>query len=48
MKKQKLYLVKREVYASNIKEALTKDGIVYEIQTAGEENQPEENKKIGF
>ena len=30
---KKLYLVKREVIASSIKEALTAKGIVYEINT---------------
>jgi hypothetical protein len=31
---KKLYLVKREVSASSIKEAMTAKGVIYEIQTA--------------
>ena len=44
---KKLYLVKREVYANSIKEALSKKGSVYEVVEAA--NQPVDQKKVtGF
>lgn len=47
--KEKLYLVKREVRARNIKEAMNKDGVIYEIVLADEKFQQEEEKKeTGF
>ena len=47
--KNKLYLVKREVYAKNLKEALTKSGEVYSVEEALNQVPPEEDKKeIGF
>jgi len=47
--RQKLYLVKREVVANSIKEALTRPGHIYEVVLADEKNWPELKKKnIGF
>lgn len=48
--KRKLFLVKREVWADNIAEAVTGKGIVYEVTVADEKYQPEDtDKKIkGF
>lgn len=46
MKKKKLYLVKREVFASNIKEAMTAKGKIYEIQEC--EKPMEKESKVGF
>lgn len=43
--RQKLFLVKREVVATSIKQALSKQGNVYEIVLADEKNWPEEKKK---
>ena len=49
MRKQKLYLVKCEVMASNAAEAMTKKGEVYEVQEAAKEYQPDNEKKVeGF
>ena len=48
LKKKKLFLVKREVLARNIKEAITAKGVIYEIQTVDEKSQPVDEKKIGF
>lgn len=46
MKTKKLYLVKREVIATSISQALTKPGKVYEIvETTLEAKEP---KKIGY
>lgn len=47
MAKIKIYLVKREVKAKNIKEALTKPGIIYEICETKDEP-VEQKEKIGF
>lgn len=44
-KNLKLYLVKREVYAKNIKEAMTNQGEIYEIQQVQTE---EELEGCGF
>lgn len=46
--KKKMYLVKREVIASNIKDAMVKRGRIYCIELAEEKSQPEENKSVGF
>ena len=47
--KVKLWLVKKEVLAKTLREAITKPGRVYEIQEASKEYQPEEKpKKVGF
>ena len=48
MKKKKLYLVKREVYAYSIKEAVKEDGEIYEIQLADERFQDKKNPNVGF
>lgn len=45
----KLYLVKREVYAKDIRAAAIKKGTVYEIVLADERFQPDNEKKdVGF
>ena len=44
--KKKMYLVKYEVIASTVKEALRKKGQVYEVSLADEKNWPEENKPM--
>lgn len=47
--KDKLYLVKREVRAKSLEEALTKDGEVYEIVLANDNYQNKEEPQIkGF
>lgn len=43
--KKRLYFVKREVWAKDIKEALTAKGKVYEAALADDRYQPE-NKKV--
>lgn len=52
MKKQnKMFIVKREVWAKDMKEALHKDGEVYEVSLASEEQyrlQSINNNPIGF
>lgn len=51
MAKQKMYLVKREVMARNIEEAMKNDGEIYSIELADSRFQPEEKKQkpiIGF
>lgn len=40
-----MYIVKREVLAKNIKEALTVQGVVYSIEIAAESFQPEHKAK---
>lgn len=45
-KKNKLWLVKREVIAPDIKSAMTKAGIICEIQQAA--YPPGEDKQVGF
>ena len=45
MKKKKLYLVKREVWATNIFTAMKNKGSIYEISETDKEK---ENKKISF
>lgn len=48
-KQSKLYLVKREVYANSMKDALVKSGTIYEVQLAEEKSQPIPDKKpAGF
>lgn len=48
-KKEKLYLVKREVYAKSLRGALAGKGSIYEVTLADEKFQPEEPKKeMGF
>ena len=44
----KMWLVKREVMAKSLAEAIRKPGRVYSVEEAGKEYQPEEIKKIGF
>lgn len=44
----KMYLVKKEVMAHNMKEALTKDGNVYSVELADEKYQPEDKVQPGF
>jgi hypothetical protein len=46
MPKEKLFLVKREVMAKNIREAMYKDGKIYSIEEALD--QPEDKNKLGF
>lgn len=46
MPKEKMYLVKREVMAKNIEEAMHKDGEIYAIELAVD--QPEDKIKCGF
>lgn len=49
--KKKLYLVSREVLASNIREAINKKGVVYSVTIAEDKYQPENSEKkdkIGF
>lgn len=41
----KMYLVKREVIATSIKNALSQRGNIYEIVLADEKNWPEQKKK---
>jgi len=50
MKIKKLYLVKREVIATNLKQALTAPGTVYEVSLSEEKNwpQPKKTKPLGF
>ncbi len=51
MSKEKMYLVKREVYAQNIKEAMHKDGEIYSIELAEEKFQDknsETTEVVGF
>lgn len=45
---KKLYLVKREVLASSIEQALKSKGKVYEVSLADDSEIKKENKKIGF
>jgi len=45
---KKMYIVKREVIASSVKEALTAKGHVYEITIAEDKYQPLTYKPIGF
>ena len=44
----KLYLVKREVIADNIEQAIKGKGKVYEISLANEEYQPKSSVNVGF
>lgn len=46
MPKEKLWIVKREVYASTIKQAMVKRGHIYAIEEAN--NTPDKEKKVGF
>lgn len=48
--RQKLFLVKREVVATSIKQALSKQGTVYEVVLADEKSWPEQilKNKLGF
>ena len=49
MTKKKLYLVKREVFATSVKKAMMERGTIYEIQLADEKYQPQEEKEsAGF
>lgn len=48
MHKKKLYLVKYEVRANSISEALKTRGVVYGIELADDKYQPETTKKLGF
>ncbi len=49
IQKKKLYLVSREVYATNVKQALNKKGVVFAVSLAEEKLQPVDEKKItGF
>lgn len=43
--RQKLYLVKREVIATSIKSALSKQGVIYEVVLADEKSWPEPKVK---
>ena len=43
--KVKMYLVKREVYATSVEAAIHKPGKVYEVQLAEEKSWPEEKEK---
>lgn len=47
--RKKLYLVKREVVATNIRQAMIAKGIIYEIVVTEQKDWPEiKNKKLGF
>jgi hypothetical protein len=46
MDKKKIFLVKREVIASNIKEAMRKKGRIYSIEETEEE--VKKDKSVGF
>ena len=48
MAKEKMYLVRREVMAKNIREAMYKTGKIYSIELAEEKFQPEDQKSVGF
>lgn len=50
LKKQKLYLVKREVIATSIQKAMTNKGTIYSIEVTEEKSWPEQKKKekLGF
>lgn len=44
-----MYLVKKEVMATSIKNAMIEKGVIYSIEIADEKFQPvSNNKKIGF
>lgn len=43
--KKKLYLVKREVWATNVEHALVTKGVVYEVVLAEDRLQPENQPK---
>lgn len=43
-----MYIVKREVLARNIKEAMTNKGVVYGVEIADEKYQPEYKMKMGL
>lgn len=46
---EKLFLVKREVLARTIQEAMRKDGKIYSVEEASEKDQPQQEKKVdGF
>lgn len=47
-KKQKIYLVKREVKATSIKDAMNKPGRIYEIIETANDPVPEEKSEVGF
>lgn len=48
-RKLRMYIVKREVLARSIKDAVTAKGIVYEVSLADEKFQPDSKKPIkGF
>lgn len=48
-KRKRLFLVKREIYAFSMKEALNAHGMIYEIQLADDKFQPDLPKKdLGF
>lgn len=46
--KKKMYLVKREVLATDIKKAMRAPGKIYSIELADERHQPTDNKPLGF
>ena len=47
--KKKLWLVKREVRANSLKEAMITKGHIYEISLADDKYQPDTDKKdVGF
>lgn len=48
MRKNKLYLVKREVWATNIKTAMISKGSIYSVELADDKFQPLTDKPIGF
>lgn len=48
MPKEKMYLVKREVMAKTIEEAMHKDGDIYSIELAEQKLEDEETEVIGF
>ena len=45
---KKMYIVKREVIAGSIKEALTKKGFIFEVIEAEPQFHPKLKKGIGF
>jgi len=46
--RRKLYLVKREVIATSMENALKARGRIYEVIMTKEKNWPVDNKKVGF
>lgn len=43
-----MFLVKREVMATSIKNALTSRGLIYEVVEVAEDKQPVVSRPVGF